>query len=268
MSLIGTLSEIKLGDVLRLFASSRKTGILTATAPGRQALIRFQKGVIVHAAAGRLQGDDAVLDTFGWKEGQLTFVPEERVVTPNVSGGVEVLITEGEKGGQAFHRMNELITTDRVSFQFAQPSSEEARLTLGPKEWKVLQLVDGTRDVRDLAEQSQLPRADVVRVLFEATEEGFLERVDSQKTLRAHVQGRFGKGDAAEVDERLQLDWSHLVRFPKGVARVEVRTFARRGTTLAVVYRAGLGRDVLLPKAAFAELGLRDGEDVFVRPVA
>jgi hypothetical protein len=52
------------------------------------------------------------------------------------------------------------------------------------------------------------------------------------------------------------------------VLRIEVRTLARRGTVLPVTFRSGLGRDVHLPRTAFAELGLREGEEVFVRPVA
>ena len=253
--------------MLRLFASSKKTGLLTASSPGRQTLIRFQKGVVVHASAGRLQGDDAVLDVFGWSEGQLTFVPEEKVVTPNVAHGVDVLVAEGERDGGVVHRMNELIPTDRVSFQFSQPASEEARVSIGASDWKVLRLVDGTRDVRDLLEGTELPRNEVLRLLLEMTEAGFLEKVDSQKTLRAHVQGRFGKGEAADLDERVLQDWRKLTRFAKGVLRIEVRTFARRGTILPVTFRAGLGRDVLLPRTVFAELGLREAEDVFVRPV-
>lgn len=268
-SLIGTLSETRLADVLRLFASSKKTGLLTAAAPGRDTLIRFQKGAIVHAAAGRLQGEDAILDVFGWTEGQLTFVPEDKVVSPNVAHGVEVLILEGEREGALFHRMNELIPTDRVSFQFSEPPSEQARCALDGRGWRVLRLLDGVRDVRDLVEQSQLPRNDVLRVLCELTEAGFVEKVEPQKTLRAQAQGgRFGKADAAEVDERLAQEWGRLARFARGVLRIEVRTFARRGAVLPVGFRAGLARDVHLPRSAFNELGLRGGEDVFVRPVA
>ena len=99
MSLIGTLSEIKLADVLRVFASGKKTGLLTASAPGQEAVLRMQKGVIVHATSARLQGDEAVLDVFGWTDGQLTFVPEEKAITPNVTHGLEGLILEGERLG-------------------------------------------------------------------------------------------------------------------------------------------------------------------------
>src|SRR5262249_30958639 len=148
-------------------------------------------------------GDDAILDLFGWKKGQLSFVPEERVLDGNVTLGVEVLIMEGLRAGETFHRMHELIPHDRVVFQTASGPEPEKRFPIGLAEWTVLRHVDGIRDVRDITEASQLPRDDVQRVLFELTEAGFLQPVEAQKTLRAQPQGRFGK-DSAELDERYE----------------------------------------------------------------
>jgi Domain of unknown function (DUF4388) len=268
MSLIGNLSDVAFGDVLRLFASSGKTGLITASgAGGRQTLIRLQQGAVVHATAGRLQGDDAVLDLFGWKDGQLAFVPEEKVIEPNVTLGVDVLILEGLRTGESFHRMNELIPHDRVVFQTAAGPAGDKRYLLGAVEWSVLRAVDGVRDVRDILEVTGAARSDVLRILFELTEAGLVAAVDAQKTLRAQPQGRFAK-EGAEVDDRLEQEWRLMSRFADGVLQVEVRSFARKGKRLPVSFRAGLGREITLPRAAFTELGLREGEDVHVRPVA
>ncbi len=266
MSLIGTLSEIKLADVLQLFAAGKKTGLLTASAPGRQALVRFHKGAVVHATAGRLQGDEAVMDVFGWKEGQLTFVPEERVVAANVSQGVDVLIMEGERLGESFHRMNELIPSDHVVFQMAPPPGNGACYSVGATEWRVLRLLDGVRDVRELVEATKLPRAEVARVLFEMTVACFLEKVEVEKTARAQAQARGRAG--AELDVRFEDEWRKSLRFQAGVLQVQVRTRgARKSVVLGVAFRPGLIRDIHLPKSALAELGVREGEDVLVRPV-
>src|SRR5262249_42970180 len=109
MSLIGTLAEIKIADVLRLFSSGKKSGVLTITDGGHQGVVRFQKGNIVHAMAGRLHGEEALVDLFGWKTGQLTFVPEERSVTPNIVKDVDALILEGLRMGEILHRQRELV---------------------------------------------------------------------------------------------------------------------------------------------------------------
>ena len=227
MSLIGTLSEIKLADVLRLFASGKKTGVLTASAPGQEAILRIQKGAIVHATSARLQGDEAVLDLFGWTEGQLTFLPEEKAVTPNVTHGIEVLILEGERLGPAFHRMNAFIPSDSVVFQMASPR-DGTRYTLGPDEWNVVRHVDSVRDVKEIVEATGLSRGQVAGALFELGEAGFLEKIELQKRLRAQGPRAFSSfsllgpdgrtPEAVELEEKLQEEWRKCAAFQPGGA--------------------------------------------------
>lgn len=269
MSLIGNLEETKIAHVLRVFAQGHKSGRLMVTDDEEQTTLRFQKGAIVHAHAshGRLSGEDAVLDLFGWKAGQLTFVPEESSVTPNVQRDVDQLVLDGMRLGEVFHRMHEAIPSDRAVFQMSGgPAEEGKRLSIGSRDWRVLRLCDGSRDVRELVDAVKLPRNDVARALFEALEAGFLERVDSQKGLRAQAQGLFGK-DIAELDVRIEEEWRKLLHFGRGVHRVEVRSGPGRSATLGAAFRAGLIREVHLPRSVFGELGLRDGEDVQVKPV-
>jgi hypothetical protein len=266
MSLIGDLGEVKIGDVLRVLADGRKTGLLRVGAASHEAVMHFQKGVLVHAASARLQGDDAVIDVFGWKEGQLAFLPEEKAAIPNVSRPVDVLILEGLRTGDALHRLQEAIPSDRVVFQMsAGPAEPAARCTLGATEWKVLRLLNGLHDVREITEASRLPRQEVLRILLDLAEPGFLERVEPVKTMRTQAQGLFGK-EAAEVDVRYDGEWRKIVRFAEGVTRVEVRTLAGGVREVPVAFRPGLIRDIQLPRAVLTSLGLREGEDVFVRP--
>jgi hypothetical protein len=265
MSLIGTLNDVRLADVLRLFGSTRKTGLLTATAPGREALVRLERGVVVNAVSGRLQGDDAVIDLFGWGDGQLTFVPEEKAVDRNVTKTVELLVEEGLRDGPTFHRMQEVMSSDRLVFQMAAQPPEDAICTLGPKEWGVLRVLDGLRDVREVVEASGQSRTEVARVLFALTEAGFLERLELARTLKAQALGRLG-GAAAEVDGRLLAEWRRAARFADGVARIEVGVGRSRLAVVDVAFRPGLGRTVNLPRATIAELAVREGDDVIVKP--
>jgi hypothetical protein len=269
MSLIGNLEEIKIADVLRLFAQGRKSGRLIVTDDEEQSTLRFQKGAVVHAHAshGRLSGEDAVLDLFGWKAGQLTFVPEEGSVAPNVQRGVDLLIRDGLRRGDAFHRMNQAIASDRATFQMSGgPADEQTLLSIRACDWRVLRLCDGSRDLRELVDAVKLPRSEVMRAVFEALEAGFLERVESQKGLRAQAQGLFGR-ETAELDVQIEEEWRKLLHFGRGVHRVEVRSAAGRSATLRAAFRSGLIREVHLPRGVFGELGLRDGEDVQVKPV-
>jgi hypothetical protein len=51
------------------------------------------------------------------------------------------------------------------------------------------------------------------------------------------------------------------------VRRVEVRSAAGKTASLDAAFRPGVQRDIHLSRAAVAELGVREGEDVHVRPV-
>ena len=265
MSLLGNLNEMKLAEVLSLFSASRKTGRLTVSGEEVQAVLRFQKGVIVHAMAGRLHGEDAVIDLFGWPDGEITFVAEEKQVTPNVSRSVDTLILDGLRLGATAHRMHGVIPSDRVVFQMGPPPEDpEKRYTVGPLEWRVLRVLDGLKDVREVVEASKLPRTEVTRVLFEMVEGGFLERVEPQRSLRVVAQGLFAK-ETAELDAQVEADWKRLQRFSAGVPRVEVKGPAG-SSVLPAVFRAGLRRDVHLPRGVIAALALREGEEAAVRP--
>jgi DNA-binding MarR family transcriptional regulator len=154
-----------------------------------------------------------------------------------------------------------------VVFQMAAgPPDGSPPFALTAAAWRVLLVLDGVRDVRELAEACGLPREDVVRAVFEMAEAGFLERIEPQRSLRVQSQGLFRK-DAAEIDDRIEAEWKKLRRFASGVRRVEVRSGAGKAAAVDAAFRPGLQRDIHLPRSSVAELGVREGEDVHVRPV-
>lgn len=69
------------------------------------------------------------------------------------------------------------------------------------------------------------------------------------------------------MDARLQAEWLKVVRFARGVYRVEVRSSGARVASLAVSFRPGLTCELHLPRNVVSELGVLVGEDVTVRPV-
>jgi DNA-binding transcriptional ArsR family regulator len=268
MSLIGNLNEIKLADVLRLFATGKKTGRLTVSSEEDQSVLRFEKGNLVHAhvAGSGLNGDDAVLDLLGWPEGQRTFVPEERPVRANITRSVEDLVGEGLRGGGAVHRLNRLIPSDRVVFQVGLGPKEGVTVPVGIPEWRVLRFVDGVREVREIVEASAMAKPEVMRILFALSEAGLAERVEPGRHLRVQTQGLLGR-DAAGLDDRLDGEWRRLLRFSRGVLRVEVRSSIGRSVTLPAQFRSSVGSDVQLPRGAAGDLQVKDGDEVDVRPI-
>jgi hypothetical protein len=264
MSLIGTLGEVQLADVLRVLASGRKTGLLTVAAAGREALLRLERGAVVHAVSGRLSGDPAVLDLFGWPDGQLSFVPDEKAVDPNVSRPLEVLVEEGLREGPLLHRMHAYFTSDRLVFQMAAQPPEGAVVMIGLTEWAVLRQLDGARELRELLPACGISREEAQRAIFALADAGFVEKLELHRTLRVLTLARGAAG--AEVDARLEEDWRRSTHFADGVLRLEVRAGRDRAAVLGVTFRTGLARNVALSRATQAELGLKEGDEVSVRP--
>lgn len=267
MSLIGSLDEVRIADVLRLFAAGRKTGRLTLSGEDEQAVLHFHKGAIVHAhaAGGSVQGDEAVVELFGWKEGQLTFIPDDKPVASNVTRGVDQLILEGLRIGEIAHRMRLAIPSEEAVFQMADgPPDPEARIDLGGADWRILRLVDGSRDVAELVARSGAARSAVMETLFRLIEAGFLEEARVERTLRVHALPREAR---AEADLKLDAEWRRWHRFERGVRSIAVRRDGRPPVFAPIVFRTDLGRDIQLPRPLFVELGLQEGDEVRVRPV-
>ena len=268
MSLIGTLDEIRLADVLRLFAAGQEDRPSHRLRGGGAGGAALPEGRHRARPRGRrsVQGDEAVVELFGWKEGQLTFVPEETVVPPNVSRGVDQLILEGLRSGDRAHRMRMAIPSDEAVFQTADgPADAEARIEVSAGEWRILRLVDGSRDVGELVAQSGAERRTAVEALFRLLEAGFLEAAPVQQILNVHALPREAP---AELDQKLDAEWRRLRRFERGVKGIVVRRDGRAPAFAPVVFRPELGRRLHLPRPVFAELGLHEGDEVRVRPGA
>ncbi|MGE0454361.1 MAG: DUF4388 domain-containing protein [Vicinamibacteria bacterium] len=267
MSELGTLADVRLADVLRLLASGRKSGALQVSDGASKASLRFTKGALVQAVCGRYTGDEAVVDLFGWEAGSLVFVADERPATTNVTRGLDVLIEEGLREGSARHRLHQHVPNDRAVFHWGLgPEPGGPIVGLAAAQWTVLRAADGVRDVREIAELLELEKAEVAQIVADLVDARLLERVELWKPLRAQASSGPAR-DVAAIDERIEQEWLRMPRFAGGVSRVEVKAASGKEAALAVAFRAGLFRDVQLPKPALAALGLREGEDVHVRPI-
>ena len=203
-----------------------KTGLLTASAAGREALSGSRRGVVVHAVSGRLQGDDAVIDLFGWAEG-----PADLRARGEGRGSRTWPHGRGpDRGGRcaraaAFHRMNELFTSDRLVFQWRSRPPEEARLHVGPAGMeRAAPAGRAARRARARGQRRGASRPRSLRMLFDA-DRGRVPREAraAPAALRAQVHGRFG-GAAAEVDGRFRRTSGAAPSFRRGRhCTIEVR---------------------------------------------
>jgi hypothetical protein len=184
MPIQGPLRELGIHDVFQLLDLSRKTGVLHVSSELREdeGFVFFDGGRVIHASIRsrpgpaaaprevsqreidrqlRLRIQTAVFDLMSWSEGFFSFEERPRHemdVESRVSVSTESLLMEGARRIDEWTRIADVIPNVEVIPELApaDPNVNGATLDLLPHEWQVLTMIDGARDLRDIA--GALPR--------------------------------------------------------------------------------------------------------------
>jgi hypothetical protein len=178
MAIEGPLRELGIHDVFQLLDLSRKTGVLRVSSQLREdeGLVFFDSGRVVQASIRskppstdsgaftqkeldrlvRLQIESAVFELMSWREGFFSFEERTRDEMPGnarVTVSTESLLMEGARRIDEWSRIADLVPNLAVVPALApvQNDRDGAMLDLLPHEWQVLTMIDGGRDLREIA---------------------------------------------------------------------------------------------------------------------
>jgi hypothetical protein len=126
----------------------------------------------------RLQIESVVFELFSWKEGGFSFSDGESGDFDGdaaVRVSTESLLMEGARRIDEWSRMADRVPDAFVIPRFA-PLGEEpyASIDLRPGEWEVLTMIDGARDLREIASVLGVSEFDVARTVYGMTCTGLL----------------------------------------------------------------------------------------------
>lgn len=93
----GNLSEISVSDLVQLNCQDAKTAMLQIVSNARQAKLYFKDGRVVHAAAGDLQGEEAVYQVLNWTEGSFGLLMNEEADSESIQRSWPSLLLEGAR---------------------------------------------------------------------------------------------------------------------------------------------------------------------------
>jgi predicted regulator of Ras-like GTPase activity (Roadblock/LC7/MglB family) len=95
MPLEGSLKELSLTNIIQVNCNEMNTATVRLEYEGKDGVICFAEGGIVHAAAGDLVGEEAVYELLSWPDG--TFVVEQDQVIPQrtIDSSWNSLLLEG-----------------------------------------------------------------------------------------------------------------------------------------------------------------------------
>jgi tetratricopeptide (TPR) repeat protein len=148
----------------------------------------------------RLQIEEAVYYLFTWTSGTFNFEagvkPESEDFLVRISP--EALLLEGARRVDEWSLIEKKIPSFDLIFSVDQNHITQSAPTLSPEQQRLLPLVDGTRDVQHLIDESGLVEFEVGKALFGLITAGFAHRVGTSTAAAP-------KANDSRVDEHRNL---------------------------------------------------------------
>lgn len=128
---------------------------------------------------------------FLWKTGQF----EYRDLPISVDGALITRVTIMEVVLEASRRIDEWsviseqITSDKLIFKISEEARETSQVTLNKHEWRILSLVDGTRTVRQVIDESRYDEFLAYKILYSLMLSGFMEKGRQEHVEKKNLDG-------------------------------------------------------------------------------
>jgi len=150
MQLQGSLSELKLPDILQLASMSKETCVIEFLNPeGVTGKVVFDKGELIYAKVLDLSGDEAVYEIAIWFDGTFKSVDVDKDYPVNIKTNITGLLMEAARRLDEWRVLSRKIPS--MSY-FPYPLDNEREIpTLNTAEWDILKFVDGSRNIREIA---------------------------------------------------------------------------------------------------------------------
>ncbi|MFN8646198.1 MAG: DUF4388 domain-containing protein [Gemmatimonadales bacterium] len=134
-----------------------------------------------------LQIEEAVYHLFTWTQGTFNFEagvrPEQQVFT--VSINPESLLLEGARRVDEWSQIEKKIPSFDLIFAVDAAHAPGAEVELSPAQARILPLLDGTRDVRQVMDECSLIEFEAATALFGLITAGYVRRVGTSSKAQA-----------------------------------------------------------------------------------
>jgi tetratricopeptide (TPR) repeat protein len=148
----------------------------------------------------RLQIEQAVYTLFTWSEGTFNFEPDARAEAQDivVSMNPESLLLEGARRVDEWGQIAKKVPSFDIIFEIDHNKLRASGVALEDDQRRVLELIDGRRDVAHIIEDGGLGEFEVGKALFGLVTAGFAHRVGTSSGVKRAVP-------EARVDEHRNL---------------------------------------------------------------
>lgn len=261
----GTLGLFSLVDLFQLLASSKRTGRLLVEHPEGAARIFFDKGRIVHAEFAGAQGVEAVYTLFADERGSFVFTLGLPAPQESIQISTENLLLEAIRRVDEDRREAPDVQTVGEDVVLAIREGGAAGLTLNAQETAVLRLMDGRRDVRQLAHLSGLEPSQAREVVGRLLKLGAATARKKPRIARLVAQlarTPLAAGHAG-IDGNILYGWERTLGYPP--ERVACRRPDGR-VDLFAAESMEVGPYILFSRDTLLTLGLAANTTLLVKP--
>jgi hypothetical protein len=212
MPLSGTLQDLSLPSLIQLQCGEQRPAQVRLTRRGREAILGFANGELVHARVGSRTGDEAVFELVGWEDAEFqvtyTISPlEQNVITPWTALLLEGMRRLDETRAQrnpAYEALAQQLGQQRglqAALVFCRTSLTDAAATetqrLQDAEWiaDITERAQAIGNILELGQFNEIVKADAkeklwIQALNETLVAGWLDGRATLESLRSIVQSQ------------------------------------------------------------------------------
>ena len=183
MALEGSLHDLSLVDLIRVFQIGLKTGVLMLVGGAERGVVYVCEGRLIDAVLVRgperqviATAEDAVIRLLQWEDAAFTFQPDPKVSRrpPRIARDIGWPLQEG---GRRPDRPLDRITPDTRLALARLPGGAERAIKLDLEQWRLLSQVAVGNRVRDICAQAGVPPEQAIDRLVELVAIGLVEIV-------------------------------------------------------------------------------------------
>ncbi len=198
MAFQGSLKELPLPDILQLVAVSGKTGSFTIENGSEIGQIFLEKGHIVHAKMGRLDGEEAVYELAIWPEGEFLFTPGEVPGPRTISKSNTSLLMEAARRIDEWQVLARRVPSTALVPVFAEDGGQSS-ISLNPREWAVIRKIDERRSIEEIADALGTSPFETAKVVYGLITSGLVNLSEP------HGRGHFERFDEMSPEQRREV---------------------------------------------------------------
>ena len=202
----GSLSEIRLPDVIQLLSAGSKTGAFKIERRNTAGAIYLTQGQITHAVCGKIRGEQAIYTMAVWHEGSFQFVDGDSIEEQTISkNNAHILMEVARKLDEWRVLSKKIPSLEHI------PELEtlgQKKVSFNTQEWSVLSKINGVSDITEIAENSSILPIDAAKLIYGLVASGMVKmRLDPKDEPDSNplLESGSKKDESSNLKEKREL---------------------------------------------------------------